>query len=136
MAGKTKKAPIQARKHLQERTSAMNERLIVSSMRQHELTEAAHNLNARLQAEIAEHKKTEAALLESTLEIKAARDRAERSSHAKDEFLAALSHELRTPLTPVLMSAAALQHDDRLPQDVRDQLSMMEQHRTRGAPDR
>ncbi|MGI8432092.1 MAG: histidine kinase dimerization/phospho-acceptor domain-containing protein, partial [Chthoniobacterales bacterium] len=52
-------------------------------------------------------------------DLRQAKDRAEFASHAKDEFLAALSHELRTPLTPVLMSAAALQQDERLPEDVR-----------------
>ncbi len=37
---------------LQEQTTAINERLILSSIRQHELTEAAEKLNADLQAEI------------------------------------------------------------------------------------
>ncbi len=61
-------------------------------------------------------------------EVRQAKDQAVFASHAKDDFLAALSHELRTPLTPVLMSAAALREDERLPQDVRDQLSMMERN--------
>ena len=43
---------------------------------------------------------------------------AEAASSAKDHFLATLSHELRTPLTPVLALVSALRRDDRLPQDV------------------
>lgn len=49
----------------------------------------------------------------------------ERSSRAKDDFLAALSHELRTPLTPVLMIAAALESDTTLSSDLRGQLGMI-----------
>ncbi|MGH7981139.1 MAG: hybrid sensor histidine kinase/response regulator, partial [Limisphaerales bacterium] len=47
---------------------------------------------------------------------------------AKDNFLAALSHELRTPLMPVLMAANALIEDKRLPNDVHEQLRMMERN--------
>ncbi|MDB6073964.1 MAG: hypothetical protein JWO89_1604, partial [Verrucomicrobiaceae bacterium] len=61
-------------------------------------------------------------------ELKTAQSEAERASHAKDDFLAALSHELRTPLTPVLMMAAALREDERLPADAREQLGMVERN--------
>lgn len=44
---------------------AMNEALILGSLRQHELTEAAESLNDRLQVEIAERSQVEAALRES-----------------------------------------------------------------------
>jgi signal transduction histidine kinase len=48
---------------------------------------------------------------------------AEAASRAKDHFLATLSHELRTPLTPVLALVTALQRDERLPQDVREDMT-------------
>ena len=48
-----------------EQTTAMNERLILASVHQHELTEAAEKLNAQLLAEIAERKQAEDALRES-----------------------------------------------------------------------
>ncbi len=60
--------------------------------------------------------------------LRAAKDAAESASRAKDHFVAALSHELRTPLTPVLLSAAALREDARLPLEVRGQMAMIERN--------
>ncbi len=60
--------------------------------------------------------------------LKLAQGEAERASRAKDNFLAALSHELRTPLTPVLMIAGSLRGDDRLPEDAREQLGVLERN--------
>ncbi len=48
-----------------EQTLAINEALMLGSMRQHELTEAADSSNARLQKEISERKQAEEALLKA-----------------------------------------------------------------------
>jgi signal transduction histidine kinase/ActR/RegA family two-component response regulator len=58
------------------------------------------------------------ALIERTQEVESA-------NQAKDKFLAMLSHELRTPLTPVLAAAGVLEHDERIPHDVREDLRMI-----------
>ncbi|HEU6448479.1 MAG TPA: ATP-binding protein [Verrucomicrobiae bacterium] len=47
-------------RQLQRKMLAMNEALVLGSVRQHELTEAAENLNAQLQAKIIERKRAEA----------------------------------------------------------------------------
>ena len=63
-----------------------------------------------------------------THDLKTAQREAMSANRAKDAFLAVLSHELRTPLAPVLMSAASLRDDTRLPEEVRQQLGMMERN--------
>lgn len=52
-----------------------------------------------------------------------ARKAAESAAVVRDNFLAALSHELRTPLNPALITAAALEEDQSLPEKVRARLS-------------
>ena len=76
---------------------AMNEALLLSGIRQRELTEASEALNARLQA----------------------------ASEAKDHFLAVLSHELRNPLNPVLATASLLREDPRFDADTHEHLEVI-----------
>ncbi len=114
--------------HSHHNLAAMNEALFAGALFQHQLRGAAEEANARLQVEISERKTAEAALLQAIEALKAAQETAERSSRAKDDFLATLSHELRTPLTPVLATAAALREDMRLPPEVRGELAMIERN--------
>jgi nitrogen-specific signal transduction histidine kinase/CheY-like chemotaxis protein len=58
-------------------------------------------------------------------DLKLAKDVADKSNRAKDDFLAALSHELRTPLTPVLMAAVELEQNQTLPVHVQRDLAMI-----------
>jgi PAS domain S-box-containing protein len=58
-------------------------------------------------------------------DLRLAKEVAERSSTAKDDFLAALSHELRTPLTPALMAATVLEKDVALPETARSDISLI-----------
>jgi len=80
---------------LHEKMRAMNEALLLGSLRQHELTDAAERLNEQLRAEITERKRVEA-------ELKEAVAVAEKANLAKSEFLSKMSHELRTPLNAIL----------------------------------
>src|ERR1700686_4588403 len=51
--------------HFHEKTLAMNEALMLGSLRQHGLTEVAESLNVQLQTEITERKQVQAALREN-----------------------------------------------------------------------
>ncbi len=114
----------------QQNVVAMNEALLISGLHEHELRAEAEEANARFQDELARGKVKEINLRQANEELKTARSAAERANQAKDDFLATLSHELRTPLTPVLLAAAVLREDARLPPDVRAQLGMMERNIT------
>jgi signal transduction histidine kinase/CheY-like chemotaxis protein len=80
---------------LHEKLLAMNEALLLGSLRQDELTEAAGKLNRQLHAEIAVRKQVE-------LELNKAMTVAEKANLAKSDFLSSMSHELRTPLSAIL----------------------------------
>jgi signal transduction histidine kinase/AmiR/NasT family two-component response regulator len=80
---------------LHEEMLAMNEALLLGSLRQHEFAEAAEKLNEQLHAEIARRKRVESDLNEAMAV-------AERANLAKSEFLSSMSHELRTPLGAIL----------------------------------
>ncbi len=80
---------------LHEKMLAMNEALLLGSLRQDELTEAAEKLNEQLRAEIDVRKRVES-------ELNKAIAVAKKANLAKSDFLSSLSHELRTPLSAIL----------------------------------
>jgi signal transduction histidine kinase len=92
-----------------ENMLAMNEALMVGSVRQHELTEAANLGNARLQAEIIERTQAEAALRVARLDLAQAnaeleqkvRDRTAKLQETVAElehFSYTITHDMRAPL--------------------------------------
>lgn len=116
--------------HTRRDLAAVNEALLISSLRQHELREEADNSRIQIQAEVAGRILAESALRGMNEQLRSATQTAEDANRAKDDFLAALSHELRMPLTPVLLTAAALREDLRLPADVRERMGMIERNIT------
>lgn len=62
--------------------------------------------------DISERKQAENLLRQTLLELRAAKEEAEKANRAKSDFLSRISHELRTPLNSVLGFAQLLQYDD------------------------
>lgn len=116
--------------HARQDLAAVNEALLISGLREHELRDEAEKSKVRLEAEIASRIIAEAALRDINDKLGVATDTAERANRAKDQLLATISHELRLPLTPVLLAAAALQEDRRLTEDVLQVLAMIERNIT------
>jgi signal transduction histidine kinase len=93
---------------LHDKMLAMNEALILGSVRQHDLAEAANSWNARLQAEITERTQAEAALLAARTELAQAnaeleqkvRDRTAKIQETVAElehFSYTITHDMRAP---------------------------------------
>jgi len=87
---------------LNEEMLAANEALLLGSVRQHELTEAAGRLNEQLRAQIIERGRVESKLNDAIA-------LAEKANLAKSDFLSSMSHELRTPLNAILGFAQLLE---------------------------
>jgi len=79
-----------------------------------ERTAELSQTNEQLRQEIAERKRTEAALRESEEAARTARVAAEKANHAKSAFLANMSHELRTPLNAILGFSELMRRDHSL----------------------
>ncbi len=97
-------------KHYDRDVAALNESLMLSLVRQHELTEAAELLNTQLQVEIAVRKKAEEALIRSEKLASVGR------------MAAVLAHEINNPLETVMNILFLAQMSDQLPEPVREYL--------------
>jgi two-component system NtrC family sensor kinase len=92
--------------------TAMNQALLVSSVRQHELADAAETLNQKLQAEIVERERTQEALVRGELLASAGR------------MAASIAHEMNNPLEAVINALYLCTRMSDLPDDARKYLDI------------
>jgi len=94
------------------RATAMNEALLVSAVRHHELMEVAETLNTKLQVEMRDRKQTQEALLRSELLASAGR------------MAASIAHEINNPLEAVINTLYLARSTDHLPDSAREYLEI------------
>jgi two-component system NtrC family sensor kinase len=102
-----------------QQITAMNQALLLGSLRQYELTEAADRLNAQLQAEIIERKNAQEALILSA------------RLATVGTMAATLAHELNNPLESLTNLVYLAAKDPDLSETVRDYLAAAEEELVR-----
>lgn len=105
-----------ARHHpIQMKAVALNENLMLSLVRQHELTETAQLLNEKLHAEMFARQRVEEALISSEKLASVGR------------MAAVLAHEINNPLEAVMNILYIAQTSEGVPESVRDYLQMADE---------
>jgi two-component system, NtrC family, sensor kinase len=97
---------------IDSRVTAMNEALLVSALRQHELAEAAEALNTRLEAEIKQREQAQEALVRSEMLATAGR------------MAASIAHEINNPLAAVMNTLFLARTSAGHPEAVREYLEI------------
>lgn len=94
--------------------AAVNDALLVSAVRQHELMDDAEKLTAELR--------------QSETHEREAKQQAEAANTSKDMFLATLSHEMRTPLSAIVGWIGILRAENCDEQDLREGLDVIDRN--------